>query len=92
MESLNKFHAIDIIIIFLRIIIQKIDINTKEIRTLVQGDRNINSFSISRNYERIAFEVSHVSFPSDIFWCNGDGSQEERITQTGRKRLCRSGR
>ncbi|MFX1516001.1 MAG: S9 family peptidase [Promethearchaeota archaeon] len=70
-----------------KITIHKIDINTKEAETLVQGDRNINSFSISGNYERIAFEVSHVSFPSDIFWCNGDGSQEERITQANKKYL-----
>jgi dipeptidyl aminopeptidase/acylaminoacyl peptidase len=70
-----------------KINIYKIDIDTREVVPLVQGDRNINSFSISRNYERIAFEVSHVSFPCDIFWCNGDGSQEERLTQANKEYL-----
>ncbi|UCG03095.1 MAG: S9 family peptidase [Candidatus Heimdallarchaeota archaeon] len=70
-----------------KINIHKLDVNTKEVKILVQGDRNINSFSISKNTNHIAYEVSHVSFPSDIFWCNGDGSQEERITQANKEYL-----
>ncbi|MHA2203741.1 MAG: S9 family peptidase, partial [Candidatus Hodarchaeales archaeon] len=69
-----------------KININKITINTKEVKILVQGDRNINLFTISNNHNRIAYEVSHVSFPSDIFWCNGDGS-EERITQANEEYL-----
>ncbi len=70
-----------------KINIQKITINTKECEILVRGDRNINSFSISKHQNRIAYEVSHVSFPSDIFWCGGDGSREERITQANKEYL-----
>ena len=70
-----------------KINIYKIDVNTKEVAPLVQGDRNIISFSISQNQERIAFEVSHVSFPRDIFWCNGDGSQEKRLTEANKEYL-----
>lgn len=70
-----------------KINIYKITIDTKEVEIVVQGDRDISSFSISKNRNRIAYEVSHVSFPRDIFWCIGDGSQEERITQANKKYL-----
>jgi len=64
-----------------KINIHKIDVNDRKVETLVTGDRNINSFAVSKNASRIAYEVSHSSFPSDIFWCTGDGSGEERVTE-----------
>lgn len=67
--------------------IHSIDINTKEIKNVVEGDRNINNFTVSKNGSRIAYEVSHVSFPSDIFWCNADGSGEERVSEANKKYL-----
>ncbi len=70
-----------------KINIHKIDINTKKTDSVVKGDRNINSFTISKNGSRIAYEVSHVSFPSDIFWCKADGSGEERVTEANKKYL-----
>ncbi|MFX1282509.1 MAG: S9 family peptidase [Promethearchaeota archaeon] len=70
-----------------KINIHKIDINTKKTETVVKGDRNINSFAISKNGSRIAYEVSHVSFPSDIFWCKADGSAEERVTEANEEYL-----
>ena len=68
-----------------KINIHRIDINTKEVKNVVEGDRNINNFTVSKNGSRIAYEVSHVSFPSDIFWCNADGSGEERVTGANKK-------
>ncbi|MFX0125886.1 MAG: S9 family peptidase [Candidatus Hodarchaeota archaeon] len=70
-----------------KINLYKINIPTKRVEIVVQGDRDIGSFSISKNSNRIAYEVSHVSFPRDIFWCNGDGSQEERITYANKEFL-----
>ncbi|UCG90157.1 MAG: S9 family peptidase [Candidatus Heimdallarchaeota archaeon] len=70
-----------------KINIHKIDINTKETESVVIGDRNINSFTISKDGSRLAYEVSHVSFPSDIFWCKADGSGEERVTEANKEYL-----
>lgn len=67
--------------------IHKIDIESRRVECLVGGDRNINSFSLSINKERIAYEVSHVSFPSDIFCCKSDGSNERRITEANKEYL-----
>ncbi|MFW9914804.1 MAG: prolyl oligopeptidase family serine peptidase [Candidatus Thorarchaeota archaeon] len=67
--------------------IHRIDIETKEILEVVGDNRNINSFSASKNGDKIAFEVSHSSFPADIFWCDGDGANEERITNANQKFL-----
>jgi dipeptidyl aminopeptidase/acylaminoacyl peptidase len=70
-----------------KINIHKVALKSKEVLPVVTGDRNINSFAISQNGVRIAFEVSHRTFPSDIFWCNADGSAEERITEANREYL-----
>ena len=67
--------------------IHNIDILTKKVVTVVEGDRNVNSFAISANGTRLAYEVSHASFPSDIFWSNVDGSDEERITEVNKNYL-----
>ncbi|MFX0171485.1 MAG: S9 family peptidase [Candidatus Hodarchaeota archaeon] len=65
-----------------RINIHKINVDDRKVELIVSGDRNINSFAVSKNAARITYEVSHSSFPSDIFWCKGDGSGEERVTET----------
>ncbi|UCE13804.1 MAG: S9 family peptidase [Candidatus Heimdallarchaeota archaeon] len=70
-----------------RINIHKIDIESREVESVVEGDRNINSFTLSTNKRRIAYAVSHVSFPSDIFWCENDGSNERRITEANKEYL-----
>ncbi|MHA1975506.1 MAG: S9 family peptidase [Candidatus Hodarchaeales archaeon] len=61
--------------------LQKIDINTKLVEELIGGDRNINSFSLARSTRDLAFEVSHNSFPSDIFLTNLNNPVETRITK-----------
>jgi len=67
--------------------IHKININTHEVSTIIDGDRNIIDFAVSPNKNRIAYSVSHVSFPSDMFWSDGEGKAEERITEVNRKYL-----
>ncbi len=70
-----------------KINIHKIDIITKKVSSVVEGDRNINFFAISQNGTRLTYEVSHASFPSDIFWSNVDGSEEERVTEVNKQYL-----
>ncbi|MHA2499566.1 MAG: S9 family peptidase [Candidatus Hodarchaeales archaeon] len=70
-----------------RINIHRLNIETKEITDIVKGDRNINSFSASREGNKLAFEVSHSFFPADIFWCDSSGSNEERITNANKEFL-----
>ncbi len=70
-----------------RVTINKINIETRAIETVVDKDRSINSFSVSENRTRIAYEVSHSSFPADIFWCDGTGKHEERITEANKTYL-----
>ncbi len=70
-----------------KINIQKINIITKKVTTVVEGDRNVNSFAVSQNGTRLAYEVSHASFPSDIFWSNADGTDEERVTNVNKQYL-----
>ncbi len=67
--------------------IHRVNVKTSEIRLVVGGDTNINAFSVSTNGERIAYEVSHNTFPSDLFWCNSDGSNEKRLTTINKKFL-----
>ncbi|MFX0014746.1 MAG: S9 family peptidase [Promethearchaeota archaeon] len=70
-----------------KINIYKLNITTKKVDSIVSGDRNINSFAISKNGSRLAFEVSHVTYPSDIFWCNSEGLNEERVTEANKEFL-----
>lgn len=68
-----------------KINIYKIDIETHVVTLVVEGERNINSFSVGG--KKIAFSASHVTYPSDIFWSNVDGSEEERITNANKEYL-----
>ncbi|MFX0206387.1 MAG: S9 family peptidase, partial [Candidatus Hodarchaeota archaeon] len=70
-----------------RMTISDINIETRAIKAIIDEDRSINSFSVSKTGTKIAYEVSHSSFPSDIFWCDGTGSQEERITEANKEYL-----
>lgn len=70
-----------------KINIHKININTREVSTIIGGDRNINTFAVSLNKSRITYSISHVSFPSDMFWSDGEGKSEERITEVNREYL-----
>ena len=70
-----------------RIGIYRVNIEIKTIDEVLGGDRNINAFSFARNGDRIAYEVSHNTFPGDIFWCKGDGTNEERVTEANKKFL-----
>ncbi|MFX0183225.1 MAG: S9 family peptidase [Candidatus Hodarchaeota archaeon] len=67
--------------------IHRINVNDRKVEAVVTEDRNINFFAVSKNASRIAYEVSHSSFPSDIFWCTGDGSGEERVTDANHEFL-----
>ncbi|MFX1254206.1 MAG: S9 family peptidase [Promethearchaeota archaeon] len=70
-----------------RINIYKINVETKNVKEIVSGDCNINLFSVSKDGSKISYEVSHSSFPADIFWCDGDGSKEERVTEANKNYL-----
>ncbi|MFX1536744.1 MAG: S9 family peptidase [Promethearchaeota archaeon] len=70
-----------------RINIYKINVETKNVKEVVSGDRNINLFSVSKNGSKIGYEVSHFLFPVDIFWCDVDGSNEERVTEANKNYL-----
>ncbi|MFX0090507.1 MAG: S9 family peptidase [Candidatus Hodarchaeota archaeon] len=70
-----------------RISIFKINFNTRKVEEIVGGDRNINSFTVSKNGTKISYEISHASFPADIFWCEGDGQNEERVTDANKTYL-----
>jgi dipeptidyl aminopeptidase/acylaminoacyl peptidase len=70
-----------------KINIHNININSLEVKPIVKGDRNINSFAVSSNKNCIVYSVSHVSFPSDIFWSDGEGKYEERITEANKNYL-----
>ncbi len=67
--------------------IYSLNINTFEVKQVVKGNRNINSFAISPNKNRIVYSVSHISFPSDIFWSDIEGKNEERITEANKNYL-----
>ncbi len=64
-----------------RISLHKIDLHTKLVEEVVGGDRNINSYSLARTTGDLAIEVSHNSFPSDIFITNLENPVERRITE-----------
>jgi dipeptidyl aminopeptidase/acylaminoacyl peptidase len=63
-----------------KISIRKINKETKLIEDVVGGDRHINSFALSSLTGKIAYEVSHAEYPSDIFEYNLNSGKEERIT------------
>ncbi|MHA2307116.1 MAG: prolyl oligopeptidase family serine peptidase, partial [Candidatus Hodarchaeales archaeon] len=70
-----------------KINIHKINIDTGEVTLIAGGDRNINSFGIFPNKNRIVYSVSHYSYPSDIFWSDLEGKNEERITEVNEEFL-----
>jgi len=69
-----------------RINIHKIDIEDENVKLAVSGDRNINAFSASLN-NCIAFEASHFSNPSDLYFINLDSSVETCITNINEEYL-----
>ncbi|WP_455464165.1 S9 family peptidase [Candidatus Hodarchaeum mangrovi] len=69
-----------------RININKIDIEDEKVDLVVSGDRNINSFSASLN-NCVAFEVSHFSSPSDLYFINLENSIENRVTNVNQEYL-----
>ena len=96
----NKFHRSatfsrwfdNQIIIFLspsngRISINSLDLKSEMVNEVVGGERNINSFAIATGTGDIAFEVSHSSFPSDIFITNLSEENEKRITKVNQSYL-----
>ncbi len=57
-----------------------INIHSRKTTAVVKGNRDITSFNLSKK-GKIAYVVSHITYPSDIFWCHIDGSKEERVTE-----------
>ncbi len=70
-----------------KINIHKINIETGEVTLIAGGDRNINSFGIFPNKNRLVYAVSHYSYPSDIFWSDLEGKNEVRITEANKEFL-----
>ena len=70
-----------------KINIHKININTGGVTLIAGGDRNINSFGIFPKKNRLVYSVSHYSYPSDIFWSDLEGKNEERITEVNKEFL-----
>jgi dipeptidyl aminopeptidase/acylaminoacyl peptidase len=70
-----------------RISINSLNVKTESVNEVVGGERNINSFAIAANTGDVAFEVSHSSFPSDIFLTNLSTKIEKRVTKVNQSYL-----
>ena len=70
-----------------QISISSLNLKTKMVNEVVGGERNINSFAIATGTGDIAFEVSHSSFPSDIFLTNINERSEKRVTRVNQSYL-----
>ncbi len=70
-----------------KISIRKINKKTKLVEDIVGGDRFINSFALSPTSGKIAYEVSHAEFPSDIFVSDLNSGDEIRLTSVNEKYL-----
>jgi len=57
------------------------------VNEFIGGERNINSYAIATETGDIAFEVSHSSFPSDIFITNLSEKGEKRVTRVNHSYL-----
>jgi dipeptidyl aminopeptidase/acylaminoacyl peptidase len=51
---------------------------------VTSGERQLSGFSFTRDFTAMAYAVSSVSAPSDVFVSAGDGSGERRISSFGR--------
>ncbi|MHA2174665.1 MAG: S9 family peptidase [Candidatus Hodarchaeales archaeon] len=70
-----------------KISIKSIDKDTKLVEDIIGGDRLINSFTVSPNKGKIAYEVSHAEYPSDIFEFDLISGTEVQITKVNEKYL-----
>ncbi len=59
----------------------------KGVQTVVRGERQIISASMSPSAERIAFIASEFDNPSDMFVCDWNGSNEQRLTHVNAELL-----
>lgn len=67
--------------------IYEVNIESKEVKLVVGGDRNINMFDCANDGKTIVFEVSHSESPADIYLLQKENNKEVRITNANKKYL-----
>ncbi|MHA2363225.1 MAG: prolyl oligopeptidase family serine peptidase [Candidatus Hodarchaeales archaeon] len=70
-----------------KIEINKIDIQTKQVEEVISDDQNINTYSVSKDGNSYAYEVSHASFFVELFWCDGKSINKEQVTKVNNSYL-----
>lgn len=59
----------------------RVGVTDGRVRTVVEGDRQVWSVSLSPTGGRLAFVATELDNPGDLYACARDGSEEQRLTR-----------